>query len=93
MYTIEQPEGCQENDEDGTKLVCKLDKSTYALKQASKNWYDRLKTFIVKENFKQSKSDYCLYVKKQPEETIYVLVWIDDIILATSNLQQIQELK
>ena len=92
MY-IEQPEGYQEKAEVGTKLGCKLNKSIYGLKQASKNWYDRLKNFLVEEHFKQSKSEYGLYVRKEPGKTIYVLVWIYDILVASSNLKEVQEME
>ena len=91
----EQPEGDHEKTEDGTKLVCKLNISIHGLEQASKNWYDRLKNFLVEENIEQSKSDYCLYVRKERGKTIYVFFGVDDItvIVASSNLEQIQELK
>ena len=70
---IEQPEGYYEKMEDGTKLECKLNKSIYG-----KNWYARLKKFLVEENFSKSKSDYGLYDRKEPGKTIYVSVWVDD---------------
>ena len=91
----EQSEGDHEKNEDGTKLVCKLNISSHGLEQASKYWYDRLKNILVEENIKQSKSDYCLYVRKERGKTIYVFFGVDDItdIVASSNLEQIQELK
>ena len=90
---IEQPEGYHEKAEDGTKLGCKQNKSIYGLKQASKNWYDRLKNFLVDESFEQSKREYSLYVKREPGKTIYVLVWIYDVLVASSSLKQVQELE
>ena len=71
---IEQPEGSAKTAEDGAKLVCKLTKSIYGLKQASKNSFDRLKTNLLHESFQQRKSDYCLYVKREDSSLIYVLV-------------------
>ena len=47
----------------------------------------------MEENIEQSKSDYCLYVRIEPGKTIYVIVWVDDIIVASSNLEEVQELK
>ena len=91
MY-IEQPEEYQERAEDGTKLVGKLNKSYYGLKQASKNWYDILKNFLVDESFEQNKREYSLYVRREPGKTIYILVLIYDILVASSNLKEVQEL-
>ena len=85
---IDQPEGFEKLAEDGTKLVCKLNKSIYGLKKASKNWFDRLKSFLLDEKCQQSKSDNCLYVKSKKQELINVLVWVDDIIVACSDTDQ-----
>ena len=81
---IEQPEGFAK---DGTKLVCKLKISIYGLQQASKNWYDRLKTLLLDGSFQRSKNDYYLYVKN---ELIYVPVWVDDIIVASCDFKQMK---
>ena len=54
---IEQPENFSKVVEDGTKLVLKLNKSKYRLKQASKNWYDCLKTFLLDKSLHQNKGE------------------------------------
>ena len=44
-------------------------------------------------NYKRSEVDYCLFIKKCESLIIYVLVWVDDIIIAASNIQLINETK
>ena len=50
----------------------------------------KTQNFLVDESFKQSKSDYCLYVRKEPGKTVYVLVWVDDLLVASTSLEIIQ---
>ena len=54
-----QPEGI----EDGKSKVCKVEKSLYGLKQASRMWKARFQEFMVKMKLKRCLSDHCLYVK------------------------------
>lgn len=55
---MRMPPGYEQQREDGTKLVCKLNKSIYGLKQASRQWNTKLSSFIIFQGFVQSKSDY-----------------------------------
>ena len=45
--------------------VCRLNKSLYGLKQSAKLWNDKLNEFIVSLNFRRSKLDSCIYIKKE----------------------------
>ncbi|KAH0813995.1 hypothetical protein GEV33_008796 [Tenebrio molitor] len=68
------------NGKDG--LVCKLNRSLYDLKQAPRVWNERFDTFVKGIHFKQSPHDCCLYIKIQNGTKIYLLLYVDDIILA-----------
>ena len=52
---LEQPIGFEKLDSSGKKLVCNLNKSIYGLKQAAKNWYEELASFLIQQNFVRSK--------------------------------------
>lgn len=63
--------------------VLRLWKSLYGLKQASKMWHGRLKDVLANCEFVQSTSDPCLFVwKSKVGRKCYVLVYVDDIIIA-----------
>ncbi|CAB4033965.1 Hypothetical predicted protein [Paramuricea clavata] len=91
---LEQPEGFVKKANSGQKLVCKLNKSIYGLKQAAKNWYEALTSLLLKKGFKRSCNDYCLFVRKEENGTFsYVLVWVDDIVVAGATEEAINEIK
>ena len=65
--------------------VCKLDKALYGLKQAPRAWYARLCNKLVQLGFVPSKSDTSLFYFHKEGVTIFVLVYVDDIIVASSS--------
>nr|XP_016504415.1 PREDICTED: uncharacterized mitochondrial protein AtMg00810-like [Nicotiana tabacum] len=76
-----------------TQLVCRLRKSLYGLKQASRQWYDKLTESLYSRGFRHSTNDYSLFYKKQGESSVFVVVYVDDVILTGTNLGEIKALK
>jgi hypothetical protein len=64
--------------------VCKLDKALYGLKQAPQAWYARLCSKLIHVGFQPSKGDTSLFYYNKVGVTVYVLVYVDDIIVASS---------
>ena len=75
---MEQPEGFSSGD----NQVCLLQRSIYGLKQAGRDWYQTLSTFLLETGFTRSTNDFCLFTMRGMDDAmIYVLVWVDDIII------------
>jgi hypothetical protein len=74
-------------------LVCKLHKSLYGLKQSPRAWYARLHAALLAWNLLQSHSDPNLYYAHIGNDTIALLVYVDDIFLTGSNPQLLTQLK
>ena len=90
---MRQPEGF-EVFKKGTELVCLLKKSLYGLKQSPRQWYKRFDTFVVNSGFQRSNFDSCLYFKGvNGEDPIYLLLYVDDMLLAGPSFKTIQHVK
>ncbi|KAK1433709.1 hypothetical protein QVD17_10624 [Tagetes erecta] len=84
------PEGYYNKNE--TK-VCKLVKSLYGLKQASRQWNEKLTSTLKDIGFEQSKNDYSLFTKNAKDSLCVLLVYVDDIILTGDNHVELENVK
>ena len=65
--------------------VFKLDKALYDLKQAPRAWYERLSSFLLKNNFRRGKIDNTLFLKSKGEHLLIVQVYVDDLIFGATH--------
>ncbi|KAH9697684.1 hypothetical protein KPL71_023711 [Citrus sinensis] len=65
--------------------VYKLSKALYGLKQAPRAWYDRLKNFLLDNDFSIGKADTTLFVKHKNQDILIVQIYVDDIIFGSTN--------
>ena len=73
-------------------LVCKLQKTLYGLKQAPRSWFQNLSSTLQSLAFYTTKSDTSLFVKFMPSYTIYVLIYVDEIIITGSSKHEVTTL-
>lgn len=77
----------------GETMVCRLHKSLYGLKQASRSWFQRFSSTIQEVGFQQSHADYSLFTKVCGHSITVVLLYVDDMIIAGNNEEAISQLK
>ncbi|GJX71737.1 ribonuclease H-like domain-containing protein [Tanacetum coccineum] len=73
--------------------VCRLIKSLYGHKQASRQWNKMLCNVLLENGFKQSKSDYLIFIKSKKEIFVALLVYVDDIVITGNNLKEVNSCK
>lgn len=85
---MKQPEGF----DDGSGRVCRLIRSLYGLKQAPRCWNRRFVQVIQKLKFQQSHADPCLFTKKNGASILIIALYVDDGLVAGSNVSEIEKL-
>jgi hypothetical protein len=89
---MQQPQGYEVKGKEN--LVCRLKKSLYGLKQAPRQWYLKFDRFMTEQGYNRCHSDHCVYFKRLENGSfIILLLYVDDMLVAGSNMQDINVLK
>jgi len=72
--------------------VCKLHKSLYGLRQSPRAWYERLSNFLHSIGFTSTASDASLFLRFTNSSQIYMLIYVDDIIITGSSSSEVSHL-
>ena len=75
------------------ELVCKFKKSLYGLKQSPRMWYHKFDTYIWGLGFTRRKLNQCVYLKLIGDRVIYLVLYVDDMLLIGNDKEIIQDLK
>ncbi|CAL1401464.1 unnamed protein product [Linum trigynum] len=86
---MECPPGYDKGEKD---VICKLRKSLYSLKQASRAWFDKFHGFILQTGFTQSTSDPSMLLCNTVHGIVVLLFYVDDMIVTGSDKDGIKEL-
>ena len=89
---MSQPEGFVVKGKE--QKVCKLVKSLYGLKQAPRAWYEKLTEHLLKLNFEHfDLDDAKLFIKKVGRYVVYLVVYVDDLLMTGNNESYIASIK
>ncbi|CAI7775836.1 unnamed protein product [Closterium sp. NIES-53] len=86
---MKQPEGY----DDGSGCVCRINKAIYGLEQAPRCLYGRLVEALEALGFKVSGCDESLFTTEGEEEKVFLLVYVNDILLFSPSLERIKEVQ
>ncbi|GJS54124.1 retrotransposon protein, putative, ty1-copia subclass [Tanacetum coccineum] len=90
VYMV-QPEGFV--DPKHPNKVCKLQRSIYGLKQASRSWNKRFDEEIKKIGFTQNPDEPCVYLKASGSNVAFLVLYVDDILLMGNSVTMLKEVK
>nr|GEU50333.1 wall-associated receptor kinase 2-like [Tanacetum cinerariifolium] len=73
--------------------VCKLKRSIYKLKQASRQWNKRFDDEIKKFGITQNRDEPCVYLKASGSNITFLILYVDDILIMGKNIPMLQGVK
>ncbi|KAK8585371.1 hypothetical protein V6N13_076245 [Hibiscus sabdariffa] len=86
-----QPEGFVTSENVGK--VCKLQRSIYGLKQASRSWNLRFKDAIKEFGFIRNEDEPCVYKKFSGSIVSFLILYVDDILIIGNDVHTLQSFK
>nr|GEV83395.1 retrotransposon protein, putative, Ty1-copia subclass [Tanacetum cinerariifolium] len=88
---MEQPEGFV--NPKYPNWVCKLKRSIYGLKQASRQWNKQFDNEIKKFSFTQNLDEPCVYLKASGSNITFLILYVDEILIMRNNIPMLQDVK
>nr|GEW99501.1 ribonuclease H-like domain-containing protein [Tanacetum cinerariifolium] len=88
---MHQPPGFQ--DPGHPNHVCLLQRSLYGLKQAPRAWFQRFAAYITTVGFTPSRCDSFLFIYKHDNDTSFLLLYVDNIVLTASSDRLLQQIR
>ncbi|GJT17483.1 putative reverse transcriptase domain-containing protein, partial [Tanacetum coccineum] len=73
--------------------VCKLQRSIYGLKQASRSWNKRFDEEIKIFRFAQNLDEPCVYQKASRSNVTFLILYVDDLIIMGNHIPSLQSVK
>lgn len=78
---------------DNNNLVCRIKKHLYGLELASRQWYDKLASILCSKGYTHSNSDYSFFYKRKGSSLVFVVIYVDVVILTGTDLEESCSLK
>jgi hypothetical protein len=67
------------------ELVCRMKNSLYVLNKSPRMWYQKFDTYVLRLRFTRRKPDHCVYFKFINDHLIYLVLYVDDILLIEND--------
>ena len=88
---MQQPEGFIAKGQE--HMVCKLQRSIYGLKQASRSWNIRFDQAIKTFGFDKNLDELCVYKRIQGVIVIFLVIYVDDSLLIENDIEVLSDVK
>ena len=73
-------------DPENSGKICKLQRSIYGLKQASRSWNLRFDEAVKEFGFIKNEDEPCVYKKASVSNLVFLVLYVDDILLIGNDI-------
>ena len=80
-------------DPKNPKKVCKLQRSIYGLKQASRSWNLHFDEAIKEFGFIKNEYEPCVYKQVSGSAVVFLVLYVDDILIIENDIPTLQSVK
>jgi hypothetical protein len=87
---VQQPPGYEQGD---SNVACHLKRALYGLRQAPRTWNKRLTKELEGLAFTQSDADPSLFIYAGKDGPVYILVYVDDLLIAAKDINTVAHVK
>ena len=91
QLSLMEPEGFV--DPTNVGKICKLQKSIYGLKQASRSWNIRFDEVVKGFDFIKNEEEACVYKKESGSSVVFLILYVDDILLIGNDIPMLESVK
>ena len=88
---MQQPEGFIARGKQ--HMACKLQRSIYGLKKASRTWNIRFDQAITLYSFEKILNEPCVYKRIQGTKVVFLVLYVDDILLIGNDIEVLSSVK
>lgn len=88
IYMVQPDINCDSNNK--KKVIVKLNKAIYGLKQSSRSWYERVEQCLCELGFKKSKLEPCIFTKINGTVRIIIALYVDDFFVFSSRNNKVE---
>ena len=90
VYMV-QPPGFKQSTH--SQVVCRVKKPLYGLKQAPRSWNSKITQYLHRISFNMSKSDNYLFICSDSKGHVFIIIYVDDLVLGGQHLTYISHIK
>ena len=74
-------------------LVCRLKKSFYGLKKALREWYAKMDSYLLSQNFVHCNLDLNVYMLRMDDSLLLLVIYVDDLFITDFSTSAIVAVK